>query len=291
MPPERTSSGFGERLRDARERRGVSLREIANATKISVRVLEALERNDISRLPGGIFGRAFVRSYAVEVGLDPEATIQDFITQFPNDSVTVGHPTSDRQESVNAIDGDRRPAGAFLWLIAAGVVVAVVAGLLYFAMLGRRTTATPPSQAAALPAAETRGGAQPPSASAPAPAPVLPAEAAGPAAPASAADPAPADTRSAPAAPSGDQLTVGLTAKRPCWVSARVDGQKAIERLLQAGEQQTVTVRREMVLTAGDASAIAVQFNGADARALGKPGEVITAHFNLTNYKDYLQAR
>jgi hypothetical protein len=86
-------------------------------------------------------------------------------------------------------------------------------------------------------------------------------------------------------------LTVAVTAKRPCWVSATVDGQKAIERLLQAGEQQTVTVRREMVLTAGDASAIALQFNGADARSLGKSGEVVTARFNLTNFKDYLQAR
>jgi hypothetical protein len=82
-----------------------------------------------------------------------------------------------------------------------------------------------------------------------------------------------------------------LTARRPCWVSATVDGRKVIERLLQSGEQQTVTVRREMVLTAGDAGAIAVQFNGADARGLGKSGEVVTARFNLTNYKDYLQAR
>ena len=46
----------------------------------------------------------------------------------------------------------------------------------------------------------------------------------------------------APAAASSDQLTIALTAKRPCWVSATVDGQKAIERLLQTGEQQTVTV-------------------------------------------------
>src|SRR6478752_3991494 len=82
MPSERTSSGLGQMLRDARERRGVSLRQIATATKISVSVLDALERNDISKLPGGIFGRAFVRSYASEVGLDPEATIQEFVQRF-----------------------------------------------------------------------------------------------------------------------------------------------------------------------------------------------------------------
>src|ERR687888_2111999 len=92
------SSSVGARLREARERRGVTLRQIANATKISVRALEALERDDISRLPGGIFSRAFVRSYAVEVGLDPEQTIQDFIAQFPHDSVTQGHSKSEQIE-------------------------------------------------------------------------------------------------------------------------------------------------------------------------------------------------
>jgi hypothetical protein len=101
--------------------------------------------------------------------------------------------------------------------------------------------------------------------------------------------PARAATGVRPAAASGDQLTVVLTVKRPCWVSATVDGQRSIQRLLQPGEQQTVTVRREMVLTAGDAAAIAVQFNGADARVLGKAGQVVTARFNLTNYKEYLQ--
>src|SRR5712671_778024 len=136
MPPERTSSGFGARLREARERRGISLRQIANATKISVGVLEALERNDISRLPGGIFGRAFVRSYAIEVGLDPEATIKDFIAQFPNDSVIAGHPTSDQVEDNVAVESDRQTAGTFLWLVA--IAVPIAAGLLYFTTLGRR---------------------------------------------------------------------------------------------------------------------------------------------------------
>lgn len=292
MPSERTSSGFGERLRDARERRGVSLRQIADATKISVGVLEALERNDISRLPGGIFGRGFVRSYAIEVGLDPEATIQNFIAQFPNDSVTAGHPTSDQVEDHVAVESDRQTAGTFLWLIAISAPVA--AGLLYFATLGRSAGTEPaPPASVAAPAPETGAAAEPPPAPAPEPPSASLAATATP--PAAASAPAsalaPADARPAVSATSGDQLTVALTAKRPCWVSATVDGRKAIDRLLQAGEQQTVTVRREMVLTAGDASAIALQFNGADARSLGKSGEVVTARFNLTNFKDYLQAR
>src|SRR6266850_8561454 len=101
---ERPVIDFGTKMKRARERRGVSLRQIANATKISVAALEALERNDISRLPGGIFSRAFVRSYAIEVGLDPEATLQEFIAQFPHDSVTAGHPTSTQGEDHQAIE-------------------------------------------------------------------------------------------------------------------------------------------------------------------------------------------
>jgi len=87
-----SESDFGSRMRQVREQRGVSLRQIAEATKISVSQLEALERNDISRLPGGIFSRAFVRSYAVEIGADPEQTVRDFLSQFPHDSVTAGSP-------------------------------------------------------------------------------------------------------------------------------------------------------------------------------------------------------
>src|SRR5438477_420935 len=67
---------FGGKLRQARERRGISLRQIASSTKIAAAALDALEKNDISKLPGGIFSRAFVLSYAVEVGLAAAAAGQ-----------------------------------------------------------------------------------------------------------------------------------------------------------------------------------------------------------------------
>jgi len=76
---------FGARLRAVREARGMSLRDIAATTKISLMALEALERNNVSRLPGGIFSRAFVRAYAKEVGLDPERTVREFVERFPDD--------------------------------------------------------------------------------------------------------------------------------------------------------------------------------------------------------------
>ena len=66
---------FGNRLRQERERLGITLDEVAKATKVAPHLLEALEGNDFARLPGGPFNKGFVRAYARFVGLDPEATV------------------------------------------------------------------------------------------------------------------------------------------------------------------------------------------------------------------------
>lgn len=137
MSAQKGATDFGRKLREARERRGLSLRQISNSTKISMITLEALERNDIARLPGGIFGRGVVRSYALEVGLDPESSIEEFMGQFPHDSVTAGHPTTTQIEDHEKVESDRRMATAFLRLILISVPVAAL--VIYFATHGRRT--------------------------------------------------------------------------------------------------------------------------------------------------------
>jgi cytoskeletal protein RodZ len=83
---------FGPRMKRVREERGVSLRHIAEITKISVRTLEALERDDVTRLPGGIFSRSIVRAYAKGIGADPEGAVREFIARFGVESVTFGSP-------------------------------------------------------------------------------------------------------------------------------------------------------------------------------------------------------
>ncbi|MEO6223997.1 MAG: helix-turn-helix transcriptional regulator [Vicinamibacterales bacterium] len=75
-------SEFGTQLKQARENRGMSLKQLAASTKISVSVLDALERGDFPRLPGGIFSRAFVRSYAVEVGANPDEVVAKFVSEL-----------------------------------------------------------------------------------------------------------------------------------------------------------------------------------------------------------------
>ena len=77
---ERTA--FAAELRRARERRGLSLDALAEQTKVSATLFAGLERADLSRWPSGIFRRAFIRSYAVAVGLDPEETVARFSRLF-----------------------------------------------------------------------------------------------------------------------------------------------------------------------------------------------------------------
>ena len=72
---------LGAYLRRERERRGLALRTISETTKVSIGLLEGLEADDVSRWPGGIFRRAFVRSYAQCVGLDPDDVAKRFERQ------------------------------------------------------------------------------------------------------------------------------------------------------------------------------------------------------------------
>jgi hypothetical protein len=81
-----TEQPFGPRLRRERERRQIALTSISASTKISVAFFEALERDDLSRWPSGIFRRAFIRAYAAGIGLDPETVTREFLERFPDPS-------------------------------------------------------------------------------------------------------------------------------------------------------------------------------------------------------------
>jgi cytoskeletal protein RodZ len=91
-------ASFGENLRRERELRGVSLREISEATKISMRFLQALEQDRVNILPGGIFPRAFVRQYARYLGLDAERYVAEFLYVH-------GHSAPDRPQASRARSG------------------------------------------------------------------------------------------------------------------------------------------------------------------------------------------
>ncbi|MGH9371731.1 MAG: helix-turn-helix domain-containing protein, partial [Vicinamibacterales bacterium] len=74
---------FGARLRQRREEQEIDLRSIAEQTKIKLSLLEALERDDVSHWPSGIFRRAYIRTYAHIIGLDPDVVLREFLEVHP----------------------------------------------------------------------------------------------------------------------------------------------------------------------------------------------------------------
>jgi transcriptional regulator with XRE-family HTH domain len=94
---------FGSRLRRERERRRIALSSISANTKISVALFEALERDDVSRWPSGIFRRAFIRAYADAIGLDADVLTREFLERFPDPA----------EPAPTAVPEAVRPAPAF----------------------------------------------------------------------------------------------------------------------------------------------------------------------------------
>jgi len=72
------ATSIGEKLRLARETRGIALRAISEQTRISMRYLEAIEADDYRRLPGGIFNRSFIRAYAKQIGYDEQQALEEY---------------------------------------------------------------------------------------------------------------------------------------------------------------------------------------------------------------------
>jgi len=255
-------SDFGGKLRLARERRGISLRQMAASTKISVAALEALERNDISKLPGGIFSRGFVRAYAVEVGLEPDETVREFLDRFQGPPATTGHVAIAIPEEESQFESQQRTASVLLKLVL--VSVPIIALILYFTLRSR-----PAEPVRSSPAA----GAQP-----------APIETA-PASP----TPAQAPASSSPAGPVVAAMRIEMHPREQCWVRLTIDGERIMERVMQPGERDARDVKDIAIIEVGDAAAFAFSINGRPGRPLGGPGEPRTARITRATMAGFLR--
>jgi len=115
---------FGPNLRRLRIQRGISLEQIAFETKISLDLLNALERNDFARWPAGIFARSYIRDYARLIGADPDAVVDEFCRWFQKGdrrvfrvvaehAQIVGHELQWRDDRLPAgLDADRRASSS-----------------------------------------------------------------------------------------------------------------------------------------------------------------------------------
>jgi cytoskeleton protein RodZ len=293
---------FGENLRREREMRGVTLEEISESTKINVRILKALEADQFSELPGGIFTRNFIRAYTQYLGLDEEHALAEYKS-------AAGSPVDNdlsRLAPNKTLSASTGPRSRFLpWVVAAILLGSGYAVYRYSqrsaeVRLAPQTVSTPPSTAAP-PADSTNPAGTTPSTGAASPANSAPAQASGsgskPAtggagtaggqdAPAQqpASQPgsvaSPAGTASAAAAPElgeGD-LVLQVSASEDAWVAIAADGKTLWQHTLPANSSRTFRARDFFDVTTGNAQGTALTLNGQAQKVLGREGEFKRVH-------------
>ncbi len=299
-------SPLGENLRREREMRGVSLEEISEATKISIRFLEAIENEEFAKLPGGIFTRSFIRTYARYLGLDDERILAEYqLAAQPRAEFDLPRLASTRPVPSPRPGAKRTP------LIAVLVAVVMLAGGYALFRYSRRAaempagaSSTPPVQASAPPAAsatQPASGAVPAN---PATASGAPQASPGTEATAGAAQPnasspnaatspasSPGTTAVPTAAPSAKPLetdtglTLQVAATDKSWVAVDADGKTVLQKSLNPNEVETLKAHDSFDVTTGNAQGIVLTLNGVTLKPLGRRGEVKSVHLTREDLK------
>lgn len=249
---------LGEQLRRARLERGVNLREVAEQTRITMRHLEAIEADDYKALPGGIFNKSFIKSYARYVGF-PEARALELYERtarergFQNEEP----PTSPQRERVYMGDNARSPLMTYgLSAVIIGLLILVVYGGLQF--WNKRSQQTAGASATPTPAA---AAAQPPTPAAATPTPP----------------------------PAAEGFKVQLKAARAFWLTSWQEGDKKHRgRFLKpdAPEEFEPTAPFNLHYDQVSADALQVTVNG---RPLKTPADTTTWTITKDNYTQFAQ--
>jgi cytoskeleton protein RodZ len=242
------------RLRDAREKKGLSARQVAEATKLSVRQIEALERDALSELPEGIYRRSIVRAVAREVGLNPDQLLTEFTSAHPDEfpvppAVVIAEPKA--ATSFNKM----------FTLVSA--VLPVIAGALYFGVpMMRAIVVGNPKPAIVEPRRvdPVRAEVVPVGGFVEASAPV---------------------SRPVP-------VVVTLTISSRCQLRVVADGTEIIGRTMEQGETVPIELGEEILLLGDNASAVQFSINGQAGRLLGEPGDVLSTRIGRDDYQDFL---
>ncbi len=250
-PPQPYSelATFGEELRREREIRGISLKEIADATKISKRFLEAIERNDHRTLPAPVFTRGFVREYARYLGLNTEDVVNRYNYAAAGDDRIEQSPHLERlaQRETPPKKGIPPPyarvdRNVYILLL----IVAALAAATYIAIRHKR---------AAAEATRIENAIVPPVRRAVAP------------------PPAPMPAGETPAA-TPMRMTIDLVSDS--WVILDADGKEVINDRLRRGDRRRVEANESFDFrTIGNAAGVALTLNDMKLPPLGRDGEVI----------------
>lgn len=122
---------LGEKLRQAREERGISIMEVSEQTRISPLYLEAIENDDYSPLPGGIFNKGFVKTFAKYVGVDENEALQDY-TRLVTQQTGSEESTEPQTYRPEVLTDDRASSSNILTIIFAVVILGLMTGGILF---------------------------------------------------------------------------------------------------------------------------------------------------------------
>jgi cytoskeletal protein RodZ len=280
-------NSIGERLRQERLRRGFDLNQIAELTKISPIMLEAIEADDFDRLPGSFFARSFVRQYAQALGLDED----EFEAELRR-VAGFGHPAEAPAGIPEIVAGpaplpaarggpNRHPLGSLVLLV---VIFAACTGIYSLWQKTRSTSAKAqpaPVASPANPVPSPSPSPTPPPADTPSPSPEPTAEPAE----TPAAEPLPTPEPVAAPAEQTAGIRLELRATAEAWVRVISDGKTVYSGVLQPNEARVFEGADSMILRAGNAGALAATYNGKPLGELGPEGQVRTIQFTPSGFQ------
>lgn len=237
---------FGEELRRERLIREVSLEEISAATKISVRLLTALEASNVAKLPAPVFTRGFIRAYSRHLGLDQDEMVNAYLADLAPEK---GRDPGKRRGGARFLRGRRAAAST--------IVISVTGILLLLGLIARpqrrSASAAPIAQRRAAPEVTFKNVAV-----SPGPAPVISSEPA-----------------AASAKPSG-VVSMELQFEQDSWTEVTTsEGQTIFSGLARRGTRQRFESQDGFRLTLGNAGGVKVTVDGRALEPLGGSGQVV----------------
>ncbi len=266
---------FGELLKRERELREVTLNEVTVATRIPPRFLEAFEREDWEKLPGGVFNRGFVRAIARYLGLDEENLLSEYDLAY-----------GEKLAMMPAVAENPIPTPPKWMIAAAGIAILIlVAGLIWGSIHGWRWYAAhrAAKRAALTAAAITPAQSQPQTLPTTA-TPAAPPSASGPAAnsPASTAAGAANSNSSVP-----QRLDLAISTSAPTRVRVVADGRVILDTRLPSGANRHLSAKNQFNVSATRPAAVLLEMNGQAMPPLTSAGPSGTM---VLSQKDLRQA-
>ena len=273
--------------------RGVSLEQIVATTKISRRLLQALEDEQFELLPGGIFNRSYVRAYAKCVGINEDEAVAEYLEaaqEAPPDTRVIAH-----QHSFHSDQPPERSGFPLVPVLIFLVVAAGGAGGWKMYQDHQREMELRAAHAAPAQTAGSPGETPPVSASGASNAPPAAKaqsenrEASAPAASSSGTAAAPAKPAASTRVPlppgvatpsTGAPFEITVRPKDRAWVSIKADGNYVVRGIIKPPEVRTIHASNEVVFFTGNAGAVEIVFDGKNVPVTGGPNDEQTLVFN-----------